>query len=319
MNSKISSSIGKRTCPSFFSLALIASIVVVSSSVFAQDAADLSDGQKQIQKLSFMVGEWDVTEKDGTVKPMSIRLINNRSFLELVFGEYREIIRWDVVEKCFVTQAFGEVGGHAKFSWKDVGQDTWEQTADPAYYVADGTAVPRSTTLKRIDKDTMSLSGTMGNHKIEDVARRRKPQPETDVAKAWREYFVGNWIRESEWTVDGKTTTKQEKWSCQMSGPVIVVTGVTGDGMASVMSWDAARHGLFEHGSTSQDNWEILFVPATNDSMSGRIVGRLADGREGTGMTVITRESANSYTATTSMKLNDGSTFQVLDKNTRKQ
>jgi len=166
----------------FFRFFVTLAVSTIVSQVFAQqpDSVGTPDsvrtpGQRQIQKLSSMVGEWEVTEKNGDASTMTISWINNKSFIELVHGEYREITRWDLVEKRFVTQAFGEVGGHAKYVWTAKEKGIWKLVAEPAYYVASGKAVPWSATIEQVDGDTMKFQGTFGDHKMENTARRKQP------------------------------------------------------------------------------------------------------------------------------------------------
>lgn len=161
----------------FFHLFTTLIVSTIVSQVFAQQPdSGHTPGQRQIKKLSSMVGEWELTEKNGDVSTMTISWINNESFIELVHGEYREITRWDLVEKRFVTQAFGEIGGHAKYVWTEKERDTWSLVAEPAYYVASGKAVPWQATITQIDRDTMKFKGTFGDHKMENTARRKQPK-----------------------------------------------------------------------------------------------------------------------------------------------
>ena len=157
-----------------FLLAIISTLTV---DVEAQQAeVQQSLGQRNMKQLSSMVGEWEVTEKDGTTSTMTIRWINNKSFIELVNGNYREITRWDLVENRFVTQAFGEVGGHAKYVWTQKASGAWALVAEPAYYVASGEAVPWQATIRQIDHDTIEFKGTFNGHVMENTARRKKPK-----------------------------------------------------------------------------------------------------------------------------------------------
>jgi hypothetical protein len=148
-----------------------------------QPDCQLTPGQQHIQELSSMVGEWELTEKDGRISTRTIRWINNKSFIELVHEDYREITRWDLVEKRFVTQAFGGIGGHAKYVWTKKEGGAWSLVADPAYYVASGEAVPWQATIEQIDRDTMTFKVTFGDHQMENIARRKKHEAISNVSR----------------------------------------------------------------------------------------------------------------------------------------
>ena len=119
---------------------VVVAVLVTANYVGAQAPDEPSTvGQQKMRTLAFMIGDWDVTENAGTTKTMSIRWINNNSFIELVLGDYREIIGWDSEEEGFVSQAFDGNGGHARYLWTKSPGDVWHQEARPAYYAGDGT------------------------------------------------------------------------------------------------------------------------------------------------------------------------------------
>lgn len=300
-------------------LLLVATLPAVSVAV-AQDSQ--SEAQQKIKQLEFLLGDWDVTGQDGRVSAMTYRFINSDSFIELVADmgnyTYREVIRWDLAEKRFVTNAFGGAGGHGAFAWFKSGEKTWKLSGKTPYYWSSGEAVEVDLTLTSVDKDTMKLVGSVGDTTMGNTARRRKAMSEPASSRDWRKFWLGDWHRVTEWTVNGKTTKSEYDYRCVAAGDANVGFNTDGAGYAIVYSWQPDRAALVETGHSSEADWEIVFKPDATDIMRAISTGRMRDGRRGVGTNVVKRTGPDSYTAEATIKLDDGSTAHVIDGNTRK-
>lgn len=145
---------------------------------------------------------------------------------------------------------------------------------------------------------------------------------ESEVARTWRDFFVGDWSRESIGEVDGESTKKKKtSWTCERAGAAIIARGELPEGgtYVAMMAWNGYDESLREVArSTNGESWAVEFKPENNKTLCGEATGALADGRTGKGRCVITRIDADSYEAVFELKLNDDSTFRVKDVNTRK-
>lgn len=296
--------------------------LLLTFAMFAVAQEEPSESQQEIKQLAFTLGEWDGTKQDGGTFTMTYRLINDGSFIELVadMGDhtYREITRWDLAEKRFLTDAFGGAGGHGTFAWSKTGDNAWKMRGKTPYYWSSGQANEVDLTLTSVDKDTMTLVGSIGEMDVDNTAQRRKPKPEPAASKAWREFWVGDWHRVTEWTIDGVTTKSEYDWTCNASGDSNISFGTTGDGYSAVYAWMPDRAALVETGHSNVADWEIVFDPEEEETLHATSTGRMRDGRRGVGKNIIKRTGPDSYTAEATIKLGDGSTVRVIDRNTRK-
>lgn len=119
-----------------------------------------------------MIGDWEYKKEDGTVATQSISWINNKSFIQRVDGEVRDIIGWDLAEKQFATWTFGGLGGHGKALWTKKG-DSWYHEFKP-YYVASGEAVTSFTSLTPIGTDSIRVTGQFMDKKLDITVTRVK-------------------------------------------------------------------------------------------------------------------------------------------------
>lgn len=152
-------------------------LLTVSIMTKGQAQQEPTPGQTHMKELAFIVGEWEVTDKDGKTKDMSIKWINNKSYISLIAEDYREIIGWDLTKKQFVTWAFGTHGGQAKMYWVKDGASAWKIEAQPAFIVSSGKHLAWLATLTSVDKDTMTLVGVFGDGEFNNTAKRKHPDP----------------------------------------------------------------------------------------------------------------------------------------------
>jgi hypothetical protein len=127
----------------------------------------LTPGQQAMQKLAFLIGEWENRKSDGTTERVSSRWINNESYMLTSIGDYTEIAGWDLEEKQIVSWGFGTHGGQGKYYWTQVDDKTWTCEAKPAFLDRHGKPFKSHNIFTIIDNDTLKVElGTGDSRKI---------------------------------------------------------------------------------------------------------------------------------------------------------
>ncbi len=101
------------------------------SNAHAQVGEALTPGQEKMQSLAALIGTWQGTNDKGeTVAPASYEWINNRSYIQMVIGDVRHIIGWDLTDEQFVGWGFGSHGGQGRVIWTPAGKNSWTQHSE---------------------------------------------------------------------------------------------------------------------------------------------------------------------------------------------
>ena len=106
-------------------LASLMLLTLVVNFATAQDG-NTPTGIERMKALSGLVGSW--LGEGGNV--VTYKWINNKSYIEMIDGDYREITGWDFSEEKYVSWGFGTHGGHGKHIWRQEDQNTWTRTCD---------------------------------------------------------------------------------------------------------------------------------------------------------------------------------------------
>ena len=106
-------------------LASLMLLTLVVNFTNAQDG-NTPPGIEKMKALSGLVGSW--LGEDGNV--VTYKWINNKSYIEMIAGDYREITGWDFSEEKYVSWGFGTHGGQGKHIWEQEDQNTWTRTCD---------------------------------------------------------------------------------------------------------------------------------------------------------------------------------------------
>ncbi|MFO7907014.1 MAG: hypothetical protein R6U98_30435 [Pirellulaceae bacterium] len=125
-----------------------ATILVTGAILIGQtdnEKKQLPPGKEKIQDLAFLIGTWQQVEDEN--RTSTFRWINNHSYIELVAGNYRELIGWDIVHERIVSWCFGTDGGQGRALWtQEDGKwtvvrksflDRWGNPLPPAIFVID--------------------------------------------------------------------------------------------------------------------------------------------------------------------------------------
>lgn len=110
----------------FTSLLLITCVVSLAN---AQDER-IPPGQQRMEVLSGFVGTWRGTDNKGKETTTTYKWINNKSFIEMIVGDYREIVGWDLTDEQIVSWGFGTHGGQGKVIWEQEGENTWSRKSN---------------------------------------------------------------------------------------------------------------------------------------------------------------------------------------------
>jgi hypothetical protein len=159
----------------------LAAFVVAMSVVVGlaeEEKSKLTPGQENMQQLKFLIGTWE-NESKKELPPMKIEWINNKSYIMLVAGYYREIYGWDLTDEEIVSWSFGTHGGQGMTSWTKDG-DTWKGTPKAPLVNRWGTEFVRSRTMGIVDggklKTTWELREGDDWKVITDVANKVAPK-----------------------------------------------------------------------------------------------------------------------------------------------
>ena len=106
-----------------------------------------------MKELAFLIGEWESEAEDGKVEEWSAHWINNRSYIMITAGDYREIVGWDLTGKHFTSWQFGTDGGQGKAVWTKHG-DKWKVETKPYFLDRWGNKYRSEFTMQVIDKDS---------------------------------------------------------------------------------------------------------------------------------------------------------------------
>ena len=162
----------------------VAAIVVAMSAVVGlaeEKQGKLTPGQENMQQLKFLIGVWE-NESDDGISQVKYEWINNKSYIMLVAGDYREIFGWDLRDKEIVSWSFGTHGGQGTTSWAKEG-DTWKGKPKSPLVNRWGKEFVRSRTMGVVGdaklKTTWEIQEGSGDWKvITDVANKVAPKKE---------------------------------------------------------------------------------------------------------------------------------------------
>jgi uncharacterized protein (TIGR02246 family) len=116
-----------------------------------------------LKSLEWLVGEWSQEAKDSHVARISFDFTPDQNFLvgervvavkNTLMGSGSERIGWDPAAKTIRSWSFENNGGFGQGTWKTEG-DKWVISTN--YVQANGAAVTATTTLTRVDPDTVTL------------------------------------------------------------------------------------------------------------------------------------------------------------------
>jgi hypothetical protein len=112
-------------------------------------------GKEQLQQLAFVIGAWQnvADPKDRRV----FEWINNNSYIMFLWGDYREIIGWDLVHERIVSWGYGTDGGQGKGLWTKEG-DTWRFMSRGFLNRWGGSMSSYGVTIEQIDNDTLRFT-----------------------------------------------------------------------------------------------------------------------------------------------------------------
>jgi uncharacterized protein (TIGR02246 family) len=152
-----------------------------------KEAPYLPAAHEHLKALEWLVGSWSTEEPSGTESGKANRIsINsnckwteNKSFItrsfdsriQLIDLRGFEIIGWDPQSKSIRSWLFESSGGFTQSTWK---QDGNKWAIEMKGVLADGKTVSSSTTLTKIDDDTLT---------IESKKRMRDGKPLPDIAQ----------------------------------------------------------------------------------------------------------------------------------------
>ena len=110
----------------------LASLLLVTIFVTLVNAEEnkISPGQEKMGELSGFIGTWRSTDNNGTANVATFKWINNKSFIEMIAGDYREIVGWDLTDEKITSWGFGTHGGQGKVTWKREDGTTWSRTSN---------------------------------------------------------------------------------------------------------------------------------------------------------------------------------------------
>jgi hypothetical protein len=141
----------------------------------SRTADGLSPGQRRLQVLAFLIGDWETTDANGGVSRVSYEWMNNQSYIMFRSGDYKEITGWDLRARQIVSWCFGTHGGQGRSVWTIHDDNKITIQADPMFYDRYGWPLVSEMTIVRVDDDTLNLSGVFGKDTWEAVSRRVKP------------------------------------------------------------------------------------------------------------------------------------------------
>ena len=110
-------------------LAPLLLITCLVSLANAQDK-EIPPGQQKMEALSGLVGTWRGTSNKGKESVATYKWINNKSYIEMIVGDYREIVGWDLTDEKIVSWGFGTHGGQGKVVWEREDENTWSRTTN---------------------------------------------------------------------------------------------------------------------------------------------------------------------------------------------
>jgi uncharacterized protein (TIGR02246 family) len=155
----------------------------------AADGRD--DGDRALDELAWLVGEW-VDEDDAGVVQSSCRRSDDRKYLLREFRERlaglppinaTQRIGWDPVREQIRSWAFDSDGGFTEGHWTRVAPDRWVIKTEG--FVRDGRTVSATHILARVGPDSFhwsSVNRVVGDEASEDVEDelivRRSPAPD---------------------------------------------------------------------------------------------------------------------------------------------
>jgi len=138
-----------------------------------------SVGQLKLPELAFLIGNWESVNVNGEKTRTTFRWINNKSYIENVFGEYREIIGWDLDTERFTSWAFGTDGGQGKLSWAR-SDNQWIANSDAAFVNRWNQPMTFSATYEPVDPDTINLYFQRGNGTPSKQTLKRVPNKDAE-------------------------------------------------------------------------------------------------------------------------------------------
>ena len=143
------------------------------------------------------------------------------------------------------------------------------------------------------------------------------------IAQEWIKYFEGDWQREVKiWTKEDGWKENEVKWSAELvAGGLTLVTrgeGQWGD-FSTTLGINGFTGDFFEYGAAANGNrWLTVFDTIEKDRIKGAFRGGLSDGQKGEGTIEIKRVDKNTYSASWSLKTQDGDEIKGNATNIRK-
>lgn len=168
-----------------FAVLLLVWVMSCQRDSAAQEGAN-PPALKELVVLEPLIGVWRTTSAEGEPQVLTCRWINNRSFVEFVEGDFRQVIGWDIAKNSLVGWGFGTHGGHGEIAWEATGPSSWKTST--SWIDRWGTKVPVHGSLV-IDGPRLKTTVAYGSAPPTEAAYARHERDANEGVQTLRSFL----------------------------------------------------------------------------------------------------------------------------------